>query len=101
MHAAVFVLCLYEKEYMCQGLRACFYKGIYVCHVSQCECVPGSRVQASVGGPGAREVVVIVEAGCRAEDSIAALGRLSAVGRATLICHQHRQTALGTFKTLT
>lgn len=37
-----------------------------MCHVSVsmyvCVCVPGSRVKAGIGGPGARKAVVIVEA---------------------------------------
>lgn len=82
------------------------HKAKDVCNVSDpvclCVCVcPGSRELAAVGGPGAREAAVIVEAGRRAEDSITALGWLSAVGRAALICHQRRQTPLSTDKTLT
>lgn len=74
---------------------------MYTSVLCVCACDPGSRVQPGVGGLGAREAVVIVDAGCRAEDSIAALGWLSAVGRATLICHRHRQTPPSTDKTLT
>lgn len=70
---------------------------MYLCVRSLCV----QAVLAGVRGPGATEAAVIVEAGRRAEDSIAALGRLSAVGRAALICHQRRHTPLSTNKTLT
>lgn len=101
------MLKMYVQEWIhaYKWLNVSLYKEIDVCNVSDpvclCVCVQGSRVLVVVGSPEAREAVVIVEAGWRAEDSIAALGRLSAVGRAMLICHQHRQTPLNTDKTLT
>lgn len=103
IHATVLVSYVYKKEYMCKVLcvSVCTNEWMCVTYLCMCVCVPGFRVQPGVGGPGAREAVVIVEAGWRAEDSIAALGRLSAVGRAALICHEHRQTPLSTSKTLT
>lgn len=85
---------MYTPEFFCKLIHMC---NVFVCAHSL--WVQG--VQAGVRGPGAREAAVIVEAGRRAEDSIAALGRLSAVGRAALICHQRRHTPLSTNKTLT